>query len=183
MREALAACRGGFLAVAVFSFFVNLLMMTAPLYMLQLFTRVLTSRSVDTLYLLMIIAIGALFAMALLDMLRGFVLIRIGTWIDNKLSGAVLEASVDEALASAGGASVQGLRDLSTIRGFLSGSGVVPLLDVPWSPLFLLVMFLLHPLVGWVGLGGFLIILGFAVANELATRGLFLRAGGACGFW
>ena len=90
LRDALAACRGGFLTVALFSLFINLLMLVTPLYMLQVFDRVLGSRSTDTLIVLTVITVLALLTMAGLMVVRGRVLVWIGTWIDRRISGSVL---------------------------------------------------------------------------------------------
>ncbi|MCZ6773278.1 MAG: type I secretion system permease/ATPase, partial [Proteobacteria bacterium] len=115
LREALGVCRGGFFAVAIFSLFINLLMLATPLYMLQLFDRVLGSRSTDTLMVLTVIAVLALLTMAGLMVVRGRILVWIGTWIDQRISGSVLAAGIEGSL-NGREPSVQGLRDVSTIR-------------------------------------------------------------------
>lgn len=97
LREAFAACRGGFIAVAVFSLFINLLMLATPLYMLQLFDRVLGSRSTDTLMVLTIIAVLALLTMVGLMVVRGRILVWIGGWIDQRIGGRVLAAAIESA--------------------------------------------------------------------------------------
>ena len=163
-----AGARRALLAAGLFSLGVNLLMLTVPLYMLQIYDRVLMSRSLDTLALLTAIALAALVTLGLLEVVRGFVFVRLGGWLERKLSGYVLAGSLDAALRD-GQASVQGLRDLQTVRGFLSGPGMVPLLDAPWTPLFLAVIFLLHPLLGWLALAGALFLLATAISNHLAT--------------
>ena len=179
LKETLAASRGGFVAVGVFSLFINVLMLTAPLYMLQVFDRVLTSRSVETLIMLTLIAGVALLALAALDALRGAALVRIGTWLDGRIGAPVLAASITAAVRKGDGASVQRLRDLSTLRTFLTGPGIFPVMDAPWTPIFIAVIFLLHPILGWVSLAGALVLFGLAVSNEVTTRGLLGRAGGA----
>src|SRR5215831_13008848 len=125
----LSACRRTWLVAAVFSLGINLLMLTVPLYMLQLFDRVLMSRSMDTLLLLSVMAGLALLSLALLDMIRGYVL-----------------ASHIATASQRGHFSVQSIRDLASIRAFLSGTGITPLLDAPWTPIFLVAIFILHPL-------------------------------------
>jgi PrtD family type I secretion system ABC transporter len=165
--------------VAVFSLGVNLCMLTTPIYMMQLFDRVLSSRSTETLIALLIVAIAALAVLALLDILRTNVLIRVSTWLDRRLGGSLLGASVSRALADSRGGSAQVLRDLSTLRSFLSGSGVFPLMDAPWAPIFLAVMFLLHPLLGWLSLIGALILFAIAILNETVTRNILADANNA----
>lgn len=179
LTEALGACRRGFFVVAVFSLGVNLCMLTTPIYMMQLFDRVLSSRSTETLIALLIVAIAALAVLGLLDILRTNVLIRVSTWLDRRLGGSLLGASVSRALADSRGGSAQVLRDLSTLRGFLSGSGVFPLMDAPWAPIFLAVMFLLHPLLGWLSLIGALILFAIAILNETVTRNILADANNA----
>jgi PrtD family type I secretion system ABC transporter len=179
LTEALGACRRGFFVVAVFSLGVNLCMLTTPIYMMQLFDRVLSSRSTETLIALLIVAIAALAVLALLDILRTNVLIRVSTWLDRRLGGSLLGASVSRALADSRGGSAQVLRDLSTLRSVLSGSGVFPLMDAPWAPIFLAVMFLLHPLLGWLSLIGALILFAIAILNETVTRNILADANNA----
>ncbi len=179
IRDAFRACRGAFGAVAVFSLFINLLMLTVPLYMLQIFDRVLTSRSTETLVMLLLIAVLALMVMATLDGLRAFMLVRVGGWLDTRLGPSVLTESIIGQLRRGGDGSVQGLRDLSTVRTFLTGPGLFPIMDAPWTPIFIAVIFLLHPLVGWLSLGGAMVLFSLALANELATRNLLMLSGGA----
>jgi PrtD family type I secretion system ABC transporter len=179
LKESLLACRNGFLSVMVFSLCINLLMLVTPLYMLQLFDRVLTSRSTDTLVLLFLIALVALAVMAVLDGVRSVVLIRLSGWIDRTVSGSVLRGSVAATLSAGRDPSVQGLRDLNTVRTFLSGPTVFPIMDAPWTPVFLVVLFMLHPWLGVFALIGALFLFALAVTNEMATRDLLMRAGGA----
>ena len=178
LRDALSACRGGFFAVALFSLFINLLMLVTPLYMLQLFDRVLGSRSTDTLIILTIITILALLTMAGLMVLRGRILVWIGTWVDRRIGGSVLAAGIEQAMVGRE-PSVQGLRDVSTVRTFLTGTGIFPLMDAPWTPIFIVIVFLLHPLLGWISLIGASILFALALVNELATRKLLARSAGA----
>ncbi len=154
LRDSVSACIKAFSVIAVFSMCINLLMLTAPLYMLQVFDRVITSRNTDTLVMLMLIAGFALLAMAALEAVRTFSLIRISFWLDNQLASQVLSGSVEAALHSERAPSVQGLRDLATVRTFLSGQSIFPIMDAPWTPIFLAVMFMLHPYRGWLSVFG-----------------------------
>jgi len=178
LRDALAACRGGFLAVALFSLFINLLMLVTPLYMLQVFDRVLGSRSTDTLIVLTVITVLALLTMAGLMVVRGRVLVWIGTWIDRRIGGSVLASGIEVTILG-GKPSVQGLRDVSTVRTFLTGSGIFPLMDAPWAPIFIAFVFFLHPLLGWISLVGAGVLFVLALVNELATRKLLARSSAA----
>ena len=168
-QQALAACRGAFLAVALFSLCVNLLMLTVPLYMLQVFDRVLSSRSEETLIMLSIVAGGAFLTLAILEAVRARVLLRVGTRLDTVLGGEALAASIANALKGSGH-SVQALRDVTQLRSFLGGTGVLALFDAPWSPVFIAVIYLFHPILGTIALGGVVLLLTLAVLNDLATR-------------
>jgi PrtD family type I secretion system ABC transporter len=178
LKQALAACRGGFVAVVVFSLFINVLMLTAPLYMLQIFDRVIASRSEDTLLYLTLIAGVALLTLAALEITRSRIMVGLSSWLDKQLSGTVLEGSIGLSVAAAGAPSIQGLRDLSTFRTFLAGPGMFPILDAPWTPIFIAVIFLMHPVLGWLALGGAIILFCLALANEVTTRDLLRRSGG-----
>lgn len=161
-------------AVAGFSLFINLLMLTAPLYMLQVFDRVIAGRSIDTLMYLTLVAALALMALGALEAVRNGVMVTLGTWLDRRLGGAALEASVAAGLHR--DPSVQGLRDLAVFRGFLTGPSVFPILDAPWTPIFVAIIFLLHPMLGWLALAGAVILFALAAINDLATRSILRRA-------
>ncbi len=168
-QRALAACRGAFLAVACFSLIVNLLMLTVPLYMLQVFDRVLSSRSEETLIMLTIVAAGAFVLLAALDIVRSRVLLRASTRLELDLGGEALMASISSAVHG-GGHSAQALRDVNQLRGFLTGSGVLALFDAPWTPVFIAVIYLFHPLLGFIALVGALLLFVLAIVNDFATR-------------
>ena len=170
LSDAIQACTKGFIAVAIFACVINILVLTVPLYTLQIFDRVLSSRSTDTLILLLLVAFVALLALALLEAARGFVLLRLGTWFDLRLSGSILSESLTVSLEKNMEPSVQGLRDVTTLRDFLSGPSVFPILDAPWTPIFLAVLCLLHPYLGVMSLVGMLILFLFSLANEIGTR-------------
>ena len=179
LEQALAACRSGIVAVVVFSFCINILLLTGPLYMLQVFDRVIVSRSTDTLLFLSLAALIALVTLAGLELVRTKVMVTLSSWLEAQLSGRMLTSSVDTSLRQAGNPSVQGLRDLSTIRNFLTGPGMFPILDAPWTPVFLAVIFLMQPALGWLALAGAVVLLSLAIVNEFTTRGLLQRSGGA----
>lgn len=179
LKEALGACRRGFFIVALFSLGVNVCMLTSPIYMMQLFDRVLSSRSIETLIALLVVATAALAVLGLLDSLRTMVLVRISSWLDRKLGGRLLAAAVTGSLKDAKGGTAQVLRDLGTLRTFLSGSGIFPLMDAPWAPIFLAVMFMLHPYMGWLSVIGAAILFCIAILNEMVTRNMLAEANGA----
>ena len=179
LKRAMAACRKVWVGVGVFSAFLNMLMLSVPLYMMQLYDRVLATRNVDTLLVLTVMVAVALVIFGLLDALRGRVLTRVGGWLDREMGGPVLSGSVADALRAGGGMSAQGLRDLAKVRGYLGGPAVTPLFDAPWAPVFLAIIFLIHPVLGWIGLGGAVMLFVCAVLNDLATRRKLTEANGA----
>lgn len=170
LKEALAACRMGFVALFVFSMAINLLVLASPIYMMQLYDRVLSSRSMDTLALLTLIVLFAFAVMAGLEWVRSRLMVRISSWLDRRLGGEVLTSSIVTALRGTGDHSAQSLRDLATFRTFLTGPSLFPLLDAPWAPLFLAVIFLLNPLLGFLATAGAGLLFGLGLLNEWATR-------------
>lgn len=172
LKQTLQQARKGLSAVIVFSFCVNILMLSAPIYMLQVYDRVLASRSIDTLIFLSLIIGGAVLTLALLEMVRSQIMIRIGGYLDRCLAGTVLSGSITIPLREGTAPSVQGLRDLNSFRSFISGSELFCFLDAPWAPIFLIFVFMLHPYLGLTALIGALILFALAVLNELLTRPL-----------
>ncbi len=177
--ETFGACKNGMRLVGVCSFGINVLMMTAPLYMLQVFDRVIAGRSTDTLLYLTLIAAVALLTLGLLEVVRGRAMVKLGTWLDAKLSVPVLKSSLLSASEGLREPSIQGLRDLSTVRNFLTGPSIFPILDAPWTPIIILVIFLLHPYLGLLAVAGAVVLLALAVINDMASRGLVERSGAA----
>ena len=172
LSEALSRSSRAFLAIGLFSGIINILMLTAPLFMLQVYDRVLPSHSVPTLIGFAILA-AALFAFqGILDMIRGRVLLRIGSTINAELSGRIYDVVVRKPLklGSGGGDGLQPMRDLDQIRSYLSGTGPGALFDLPWIPLYVGVCFLFHPLIGLAALAGAVILIIITLATEFATR-------------
>jgi len=172
LKAALHHARPALFAVLFFSLCINLLMLTSPLYMLQIYDRVLISKSVDTLVLLTVVAAGALLIFGVLEFLRTRVLIRIGGRFDRELSKTVFDSSMR------GGIGAQPLRDLEVVRGFFTGSSLLALFDAPWTPVFIAVIYFMHPLLGHVALVGAIILFSMAVSNELVTRRPLLDSAG-----
>src|SRR6266851_4444032 len=176
VHKALRACRGAFGIIMAFSLAINLLMLATPLYMMQVFDRVLGSRSGDTLVMLTLITVLAIAVLALLDAIRAQMLVRIGNWLDDRLGPTVFAGALRAALRSDPARASQGLRDLGTMRGFLTGPTVTPLLDAPWAPIFIIALFALHPMLGLIGLGGGVVLFGLALVNEIVTKHPLRRA-------
>ena len=139
-------------AVFVFSIFTNLLMLSGPLYMLQVYDRVLGSRSEETLVSLSILLAFLFLMMGLLDYARGRVAARIGARFQDGMDGRVFSASLSAARRK-GGAQT-GLQDLEAVQRLLTSPAFMAIFDIPWTPLFLLAIFIFHPWLGWLALGG-----------------------------
>ena len=158
LERAMAKMRRIFVTVGIFSLFINLAMLIAPLYMLQIYDRVLTSQSTDTLLMLTVLA-GALLALsAVVEIARSRLLVRAGANLDQALSAPLFARALGKPLTEWEGAPSQPLRDLEQLRTFLTGSGLLALLDAPWTPIYLAVIFILHPVLGFIALFGALLI-------------------------
>ena len=168
--------RSTFLSVGLFSFFINLLMLTGPLYMLQLHDRVLASGSQHTLIMLTIVAVGLILSSALLEFVRSRILVRIGSRLDASLSDQLFSSQLRQHLRQRDRGQTQPLRDLELVRTFLASNGLISFFDAPWTPIFLAITFLFHPLLGLVALSGALVLFTLAVISEFATRSLLHKA-------
>ncbi len=180
LKQAYAKYRGILLATIVFSFFVNLLMFVGPMYMLQIYDRVLASRNETTLVMITIIAVGLLITYGLLEFTRSRMLVRTGLQFDQVLASPLFERVVRLQLINPAAAGQSALSDADRVRDFITGQGVLAFFDAPWTPLFLLLCFLFHPWLGWVATAGALIIFTLAVLNEVMTRKT-LRAANSSG--
>ncbi len=165
--------------VGVASLVINVLLFALPLYSLQVYDRVLTSRSVDTLWLLSAIVAVTLLVSAVLDTLRARMLVRIGNRYALALGPRLIDASIAHAAGSTD-PSGQPLRDLQAVRGFVTGpQGLVALFDAPLVPVFLLAVYAIHPGLGHTMLAGVLALIALAIGTEAATGGLLRAAGEA----
>ncbi len=156
--------------IAVFSLAINVLLLVPSLYMLQLFDRVITSRSTETLALLTLATCGALLAMAVLDFVRSRLLVLAGEKIDKTLSTDVLERLLHNASRPGGTNHGYAMRDVNTLRMLLAGPGIFALLDAPWLPIYLVLIYLFHPLLGVLATAGGGAMILLAVINERRTR-------------
>src|SRR5208283_1482385 len=159
-----------FATATIFSFFINLLMFVSPLYMLQIYDRVVTSRSETTLIALTVLAGILLLVYAILEWLRSRILVRAGLAFDEKIAGPAFESIHRGNVQLPSGGYVQCLRDIDTLREFLTGSGLIALCDAPWFPIFVLACFMLHPWFGIIALIGSMTSLGLTLLNEMATK-------------
>lgn len=171
LRSARATQASLFWAVALFSAFVNMLMLTGPLFMLQVYDRVLGSRSEETLLALFILVVFLFAMMGLLDAARGRVMARLSARFQALLEARVFRASISRAAVQPGDpAATYGLRDLESIRQLLSSPVFLALFDLPWAPLFLLAVFVFHPWLGYMALGGAAVLIVVTWANQATTR-------------
>lgn len=161
------------MVAGIFSVFGNLSTLLIPLYMIQVFTRVLPSESESTLVMLTLIIAFLLLFFTVLDMLRGVILARISNRIDTDINPSLFNAVFERGVVTAGGSTAQVLRDLDSVRQFVGGRALFTFFDLPWVPVLLLVLFLFDPLVGWIGAIAGLTLFGLALANELQTRRSF----------
>ena len=171
LAAALRACRQAFLAIALFSGMSNILMLTGSLFMLEVYDRVLPSRSVPTLVALLILTAGLYGAQGFIEAIRSRILVRIGDSLDEAMSMRVYDAVVRLPLKiGAKGDGSQPIRDLDSVRGFLSGAGPSAFFDLPWLPVYLGVCFLFHPYIGLTALAGAVILVILTIVTETQTR-------------
>ena len=178
VNKLLRACYTAFLAAGLFSFAVNLLMLTLPLFMFQVFDRVLASRSMSTLLLLLLMAGIALGVQAALDAVRAFAFVRISGWIDRRIGPLLLSSIIIDALDRSTLPNSNPMRSLSTLRTFLTGPGMLTMLDLPWVPIFLVIIFIINPAMGWAAVAGALVMFVLGVMNDRLTRSTLNEAQG-----
>ncbi|KQO85520.1 type I secretion system permease/ATPase [Methylorubrum extorquens] len=170
LKDGLRAIRPVLVTVFVFAFFTNLLLFAGPLYMLQVYDRVLSSRNEATLLGITGIAAFALAVYAVLEMLRSRLLVRGGMIFDRKVAGPVFEIVHRAALLKPRAGHETVLRDVDVLREFLTGGAILALCDLPWASLFLIACFILHPWFGWMALLGGGTLLGLTLLTDLTTR-------------
>ena len=170
LGTALAACRGAFVGTALMSAMLNLLYLTGSFFMLEVYDRVIPGRSIPTLVGLAIIAATLYAFQGVLDILRGRVLARVGVVLDESLSGRVYDVLTRLPLKTRSAEGMQPLRDLDSVRAFLSGAGPGALFDLPWLPLYLAICYLFHPLIGLVATVGALILIAITFLTERYTQ-------------
>jgi ATP-binding cassette, subfamily C, bacterial PrsD len=171
LSDALAVCRGAFIASAVFSGMSNILMLTGAIFMLEIYDRVLPSHSVPTLIALIVIATALYAALGILDLIRGRILVRVGASLDEAISDRVYDALVNLPLKAGNRADgLASLRHLDNLRTFLSGMGPIAFFDLPWIPLYLAICFAFHTLIGVTALIGAIVLCALTILTEVYTR-------------
>jgi PrtD family type I secretion system ABC transporter len=169
LERAIKACRSAFVTCAVFSLVINLLMLASPIYMLQVYDRVLTTGRLETLIMLTLMATAALAVMCALDALRTSVTIRVGCWLNEQLGPAYLACAVRARLKGES-SGAESLRDISQIQNFVATQGLTAFFDAPWVPIFVALIWILHPALGGVAVFSAIVLFGLSIANEFATR-------------
>ena len=177
IQAARQGSRGLIAAAIVFSIFVNLLMLTGPLYMLQVYDRVLGSRSEPTLVALSILVVFLFLCMGLLDHARSRILARVGARLQDRLDRRVFEASLARAaLSPDDSVAVAAQRDLESLQRFWASPIVTALIDMPWTPVFLAAIFVFHPMLGWLAVGGGAVLVAVTLTNQRMSKAPTLRA-------
>lgn len=169
LAKVLGSARRAFVGVGLFSFVINLLMLTGPLFMLQVYDRVLTSRSVPTLVALFGLVVGLFALLGLFDFLRARVLSRVGHRFETDLMGQSFKAWVFQGL-SGRQELARPVNDLTTVRMFMGSQGLPALFDLPWTPIYLAIVFLLHFWLGLLASAGAVAVIVLALINEFSTR-------------
>jgi len=175
LGEAVAAIRGAFVGAALFSAAINILTLTGPLFMLQVYDRVLASRSVPTLLAIAVLAAGMYVFMGFFEMIRSRVMSRAGYRLDAKLAPVLFRKWI----AGGAGARVEAakpLQELSVLRQFYGSPGFTSLFDLPWAPFYVAIVYLIHPWLGYLTIAGALVVALLAFANDRATHRALLRA-------
>lgn len=169
LRRVFSACRRYFITALAFSLAINILYLAAPLYMLQVYDRVISSASIVTLVMLTLLLLVALGSLSALDVVRSRVLTRASIRLDRLLAGRVVAVSVENA-GRGGPIRSQPLRDFDTFRQFVTGPGIHAMFDMPWAPIYIFVIFVLHPALGAFALGCAVVLVAMALINEWVIK-------------
>jgi len=170
LKKTVLLLKKSFYFAGFVSLFINLLMLVPSLYMLQLYDRVLASRSQETLLMLTLIVVAMFAVMGTLEFVRSRILIRVGNKIDSQMSTRLFDAMFALANRYPGKATAQPLGDLTQIRQFLTGTPLFAFFDTPWMPIYIAIMFLFHPYFGWFAVFAVIVALSLTLINEKRTK-------------
>lgn len=179
LRAARRESRGLYWMVGIFSFFANMLMLTGPLYMLQVYDRVLGSRSEATLIALSLLVAFLYGTMGVLDYARGRIMARVGARFQNRLDRRVFDAMVRRSALGADPRAQTGLADLESVQRLIGAPVLMAIFDIPWTPVFLAGIMLFHPWLGFLALGGGAVLILITFLNQAFSRRPLLRANSA----
>ena len=178
LKKSILSSKKSFIIVGLFSMFINILMLVPPLYMLQLYDRVLGSRSEDTLIMLTLIVVILFITMGLLEVVRSRVLVRVGNKLDGMLSQRIFDSLFELERKAPGKASSMSLNDLTQVRQFMTGNGLFAFFDAPWMPIYIAVLFMFHPLFGFFAIFAAIVLVIIAIVNEYSTKEKLAEANG-----
>lgn len=170
LKKSLLSAKKSFIMVGLFSMFINILMLVPPLYMLQLYDRVLGSRSQDTLIMLTLIVVVLFITMGLLEVVRSRVLVIVGNKLDSMLSQRIFDSLFELERKAPGRSSSMPLNDLTQVRQFMTGNGLFAFFDAPWMPIYIIVLFIFHPAFGFFAIFAAIVLVGITIANEYSTK-------------
>ncbi|MYM35554.1 type I secretion system permease/ATPase [Duganella sp. FT94W] len=170
IKQALTAFKSTFMTVGVFSAISNILMLVPSLYMMQVYDRVLASKNELTLLMLTLMMLGAFAFVSVLELVRTYVLVRVGARFDMTMNKRVYTAAFERNLKRAGGNAGQSLNDLTSLRQFLTGNALFAFFDAPWFPIYLIIIFFFEPSLGFFALGGTVVLVALAYINERVTH-------------
>ncbi|MEO0909160.1 MAG: hypothetical protein AAFX96_02140, partial [Pseudomonadota bacterium] len=170
MKQAMKNCSWALSGIFTISFFTNVLMLTGPLFMLQIYDRVLTSRSIPTLTALLALVAGLFLFLGILELLRSRVMVRVGQRVDRQINDQVFRSVVSVNSPEENARKRTLLQDLDSIRQFFGSSAPTAMFDLPWAPLYFLVIYLFHPVLGMLAIAGAAFLLVISLYNEFASR-------------
>ena len=170
VSQALKKCRSALLSVGFFSMFINLLMLTGPLFMLQVYDRVLASKSQSTLIALLILVAALFVFLGLLELIRTRILARVSDQFSQDLREVTFKATLDHSVKQTASVGTQPIRDLEQVKQFIASPGPSALFDLPWTPLYIAVNFLLHPVLGIFSLCAAVFLIIMSIINEVLSK-------------
>lgn len=170
LEKALKKVRSSFITIAIYSFFLNILMLASPIYMLAVYDIVMPAKSVDTLFVVTLVILIFFIGIAVLEYVRSRIMIHISNKLDSCLNKRVFNAAFDLAAKYPGKANSEPLRDFNTIKTFLTGPAAFAFFDAPWFPIYIAIMFAFDSVYGFYGIGATIIIITLTILNEKATK-------------
>ncbi len=172
LKSTLLSCRLMLRYALIFGCIANILMLATPLYSMQVLDRVISSGNISTLWLLTFVIASALFLLGVIQGARSFAMIKMGNWIEKQLSPQVFSNSVKMALEVKGSGGSQQMRDLQTVKTYLTSPQLVTILDTPWAIIFIIVLFMLHTYMGVLAVFSCLFLIGMGVVSDRMTKPL-----------
>lgn len=170
LEKALKKVRSSFITIAIYSFFLNILMLASPIYMLAVYDIVMPAKSIDTLFVVTLVILIFFIGIAVLEYVRSRIMIHISNKLDSYLNKRVFNAAFDLAAKYPGKANAEPLRDFNTIKTFLTGPAAFAFFDAPWFPIYIAIMFAFDSVYGFYGIGATIIIIILTILNEKATK-------------